>query len=67
MTPEQIKAGVQFHERRIAEIRAEAEGEIGIHRAHIEKFRRFCKHPNRFETCCMGDSGWRCPDCEAGA
>lgn len=67
MTPEQIKSGVQFHVRRIAEIRAEAEGEIGIHRAHIAKFRGYCSHPDRYVTSCMGESGWRCPTCEAGA
>lgn len=62
----EIRVGVELHELRIAELRAEYDGAVGIERAHVNKFRAFCKHPARHTTSCMGETGWRCPDCHDG-
>ena len=45
---------------------AEAQGGVELVRTKIRNVQQRCTHPNRYETSCMGDSGWRCPDCGDG-
>lgn len=35
---------------------------VGLY-AQLEGIQMQCKHPNGFETSCMGDPGYYCPDC----
>jgi len=51
---------------RARDVLAEAEGKVDLVRTKIRSVRNRCPHPNRFATSCMGDTGWRCPDCGAG-
>ena len=52
---------------RARDVLAEAEGGVELVRTKIRSVQRLCSHPNRYETSCMGDTGWHCPDCGAGA
>jgi hypothetical protein len=65
-TQDEIKSEVAKHKRKISELRAVYEGDVGIERAHIKKYQAFCKHPNGYRTSCMGDTGYHCPDCDYG-
>jgi hypothetical protein len=42
---------------------ADAVGAVELVRTKIRSAQSRCSHPNRFETCCMGETGWHCPDC----
>jgi tRNA(Ile2) C34 agmatinyltransferase TiaS len=45
------------------DVLADAEGGVELVRTKIRSVQSRCSHPNKFETSCMGDTGWRCPDC----
>lgn len=49
------------------DVLADAEGGVELVRTKIRSVRSRCPHPNRYETSCMGDTGWHCPDCGDGA
>ena len=49
------------------DVLAEAQGGVDLVRTKIRSVQGRCPHPNRFETSCMGDTGWHCPDCGDGA
>jgi hypothetical protein len=48
------------------DVLAEAEGGVELVRTKMRSVRSRCSHPNRYETSCMGDTGWHCPDCGDG-
>lgn len=45
------------------DVLADAEGGVELVRTKIRSVQSRCSHPNKFETSCMGDTGWHCPDC----
>jgi hypothetical protein len=48
------------------DILADAEGGVELVRTKIRSVQNRCHHPNKYVTSCMGDTGWRCPDCGDG-
>lgn len=63
MTQDEIRT--EFHRRRdkIRDLRADFEGAVGIERAHLNALEQKCRHPNGYQTSCMGETGYHCPDC----
>jgi len=49
------------------DVLADAQGGVELVVTKIRSVQSRCSHPNKFETSCMGDTGWRCPDCGDGA
>lgn len=45
------------------DVLADAEGGVELVRTKIRSVQSRCSHPNKFETSCMGYTGWHCPDC----
>jgi hypothetical protein len=56
------KAREEIKEARIARDYAEADLKAAIARRNA--LQNMCDHPNKFETSCMGEMGWSCPDCD---
>ena len=40
-----------------------AEGEVDAARAKLRAVQQLCDHANGYQTSCMGESGFYCPDC----
>ena len=59
MTAPEIRAKREKLEAEILELREKIEILV-LKRKHLEKY---CKHPNGHRYSCMGDPGYRCPDC----
>jgi len=51
---------------RALDVLAEARAGVELVRTKIRSVQERCRHPDKFETSCMGDKGWHCPDCGAG-
>lgn len=59
MSPDEIKTEYVERKDKISELR----GAIEVERAYIKVLQMRCKHPDRYATSFMGESGSHCPDC----
>jgi hypothetical protein len=41
----------------------EARVVLEVASAELQTVQIYCKHPDAYDTCCMGDNGRYCPDC----
>lgn len=54
-----INSRIESHKDSINRYRAEIESD----RARLEYYQNKCGHANGYQTSCMGDLGFHCPDC----
>lgn len=59
MTQEEIKQKREALEEELADAREV----LDVVKGKLEALRNRCRHPNKFNTSFMGDSGVKCPDC----
>jgi hypothetical protein len=59
MTQEEIKTKNEI----LKEELADAKMIVDEIRGKLEALRNRCRHPNKYKTSFMGDSGVHCPDC----
>jgi tRNA(Ile2) C34 agmatinyltransferase TiaS len=54
-----IRAEIKKH----LKLRDKAIAEMNACYARLEGYAHFCNHANGYETSCMGERGFKCPDC----
>jgi hypothetical protein len=63
MTPAQRKAKYEKLRERLDAARLAFEKKEVVIRAEMKALTLGCDHPNGYRYTCMGDPGFRCPDC----
>lgn len=68
-TPAQVRERVAPINKQIEELldeKAQVVAKIEAQRSLLRGIQQRCPHKDRYVTSCMGDTGWRCPDCGDG-
>lgn len=63
MNQSDIRARYEAASSACQKARLDFELAVGGHQGVIASLQRICEHPNKFQTSCMGDLGWKCDDC----
>lgn len=64
MKQSEIKLKSEQLQKDIKLMRARHKGELTMLTAQLEVYQDICEHPNGYETSCMGETGFYCPDCK---
>lgn len=63
MDQAEIRRRYQEAKGQIEKAKLEYELAVGGPRGVVDALTRICTHPAEYQTSCMGDLGWACPDC----